>query len=147
MTAFNELTTTDHRGVHLDLSYNKVMKQKVIEHPSPFNRKLQSNYPTSVRFYKNYLEKKVTTQKLESKVNTMLTIAQKRKLTQEENEYINKLDNQITLIMLNAENKINFQQTSSWSPELHITIRKVTLWKLTQTQLKTKISQQKHNKY
>ena len=52
MKAFNELTTTDHRGFHLDLSYKKVLKQKVIEHQSPFNRKLKSNFPTSVRFYK-----------------------------------------------------------------------------------------------
>ena len=37
MTAFNELATTDHRGFHLDLSYNKDLKKKVIEHPSPFN--------------------------------------------------------------------------------------------------------------
>ena len=147
MTAFNELTTTDHRGFHWDLSYNKVMKQKVIEHPSPFNRKLQSNCPTSVRFYKKYLEKKITTQKLESKVNTMLTIAQKRKLTQEENEYLKQLDNQITMIMLNAEKKGNFQQTSPWPPELHIVIRTITLWKLTLTQLKTKISQQKRITY
>ena len=40
MTAFNKLTTIDHRGFHLDLSYNKILKQKVIEHPSQFNRKL-----------------------------------------------------------------------------------------------------------
>ena len=127
MTAFNGLTTTDHRGFRVDLSYNKVLKQKVIEHPSPFNRKLQSNCPTSVRFYKKYLEKKVTTQKLESKVNTMLTIAQKRKLTQEENEYLKQLDIQITMIMLNAENKINSQQISPWSPKLHIAIRTVII--------------------
>ena len=127
MTAFNELTTTDHREFHLDLFYKKVLKQKVIEHPSPFNRKLQSNCPTSVRFYKKYLEKKVTKQKLESKVNALLNIPQKRKLTQEENDYLRKLDNQITLIMLNAEKKMNSQETSSWYPELHNAIRKVTL--------------------
>ena len=97
----------DHRGFHLNLSYNKVLKQKVIEHPSLFNRKLQSNCPTSVRFYKKYLENKITAQKLQSKVKKMLTIAQERKLTQEENDYLNQLDNQITIIMLNAENKIN----------------------------------------
>ena len=67
MTAFNELTTTDHRGLHLDLSYTKVMKQKLNEIPSPFDRQLQSKYPTSVRFYKTFLEKKITKQKLEEK--------------------------------------------------------------------------------
>ena len=143
MITFNALTTTDHRGFHLYLSYNKVMKQKVIEHPSPFNRKLQSNCPASIRFYKKYLEKKLTTQKVESKVNIMLTIAQKWKLTQEENEYLKQLDNQITMIMLNAEYKITSQQIIPWSPELHIAIQTVILWKLTLTQLKTKISQHK----
>ena len=45
--------------------------------------------------------------------------------------------------MLNPEKKINSQETSPWSPELHIAIRTVTLWKLTLTQLKTNISQHK----
>ena len=143
MTAFNKLTTTDHRGIHLDLSYTKVMKQKVIEHLSPFDRQLQSKFPTSVRFNKKFLDK-ATTQKSEAKVNAMLTIAQQRTLTQEEDESLNKLDNQITIIMLNAEKKINCKQTSPWSPELHITIRTVTLWKLTLTELKTNISQHKN---
>ena len=143
MTAFNKLTTTDHRGFRLELFYNKVLKQKVIENPSQSNRKLQSNCPTSIRFYKKYPKKKVTKQKLESKVNTLLNISQKRKLTQEENDYLNKLDNQITMIMFNAEKKINSQEKSPCSPELHIAIRKVTFWKLTLTQLKTNISQHK----
>ena len=140
MIAFNELTTTDRSGLHLDLSYTKVMKQKVIEHPSPFNRQLQSKCPTSVRFYKKFLEKKVTTQKLEANGSAMLTISQQRTLTRGENESLNKLDNQITMIMLNVEKKINCKQTRSWSSELHIAIRTVILWKLTLTQLKTKIS-------
>ena len=120
------------------------MKQTANELPSPFERQLQSTCPTSVRFYKKFLEKKITQQKLEAKVNTLLTIAQQRTLTQEENESLNKLDNQITKIMINAEKKINCKQTSPWSPELHIAIRTVTLWKLTLTQLKTKISQHKN---
>jgi len=107
------------------------MKQKANELPSPFDRQLQSKCPTSVRFYKKFLEKKITKQKLEEKVSTLLTIAHKRILTQEEDESLNKLDNQITTIMLNVEKKINCKQTSPWSPELHITIRTVTLWKLT----------------
>ena len=51
MTAFGELTTTDHRRLHLDLSCNKVLKQKAMEHSPPFNRKNQSKCPTSVRLY------------------------------------------------------------------------------------------------
>ena len=93
MIAFNELTTTDHRGFHLDLSYTKVMKQKANELPSPFDRQLQSKCPTSVRLYKKFLAKKITTQKLEAKVSTLLTIDQQRTLTQEKDESLNKLDN------------------------------------------------------
>ena len=52
MTVFGELTTTDYMGLHLDLSYNKVLKQKVLEHPSPYNLKLQSKCPIPVRLYK-----------------------------------------------------------------------------------------------
>ena len=73
----------------------------------------------------------------------MLTIAQEWKLTQEENDCLNKLDNQITMIMLNAEKKINSQQIIPWFPELHIAIWTVTLWKLILTQLKTNIFQHK----
>ena len=61
----------------------------------------------------------------------MLTITQEQKLTQEENDYLNKLDNQITMIVLNAEKKRNSQETSPWSPELYIVIQKVTLRKIT----------------
>ena len=52
MTTFSEITTTDHRSLYLDVSYNKVLKQKVIEYPLPFNRKLQLKCSTSVRLYK-----------------------------------------------------------------------------------------------
>ena len=74
----------------------------------------------------------------------MVTITQQRKLTQEEDESLNKLDNQITMIMLNAEKRVTCKQTSPWSPELHIAIRTVTLKKLNLTQFKTNISQHKN---
>ena len=67
MTAFNERITTDHRGIHLDLSYSKVMTQKVIEYPSLFNRQLQSKCPTSVRFYKKNQRKEGNKSKVRSK--------------------------------------------------------------------------------
>ena len=47
------------------------------------------------------------------------------------------------MLTIAKEEKINSQETRPWSPELHIAIRKVTLWKLTLTQLKTNIFQHK----
>ena len=39
--------------------------------------------------------------------------------------------------MLQAENKVNvYKHNYHWSPELHIAIKTVTIWKLTLTQLK-----------
>ena len=93
MTAFSELAIFDYRGFHLDLSYNKALKQKVIEHPLPLNRKLQSKGPIFVTLYQICLEKKVTTQKLEAKVKALLVIAQQRQLNKEEDESLNKIDN------------------------------------------------------
>ena len=93
MTTFGGVTTTDHRGFHLDLSYDKVMKEKVIDDSSPFNRKLQSKCPTSVRFYKHYLENKGRTQRLDLKVQVLLDITQQRKLTSIKNNALNKVKN------------------------------------------------------
>ena len=44
MTGFFELTTTDHRGLHMDLSYNILLNNKTIYFPSPFNRKSNRNF-------------------------------------------------------------------------------------------------------
>ena len=52
----------------------------------------------------------------------MLHIAQQRKLTRVEDDEFNQAYNQITSIILGTEKKINTQQISPWSPELHIAI-------------------------
>ena len=49
---------------------------------------------------------------LEAKVKALLVTAQQRKLNRKEDESLNKVDNQITLIILNEEKKINTQQTN-----------------------------------
>lgn len=76
MTAFYEFTITNHTGLHMDLSHNMLLKNKTIDSPSPFNRKLQSKFHTSVRFYKGYSENKITKQDNETKVQTLLEIEQ-----------------------------------------------------------------------
>ena len=52
MTAFNEVTTTDHCGEFLDLLRTAVLENRSTPIPSPFDRKLQSNSPIAVRKYK-----------------------------------------------------------------------------------------------
>ena len=82
-----------------------LLKDKNITFPSPFNRKLQSKFPTSVRFYKRYLEKKITKQNSKSKVESLLKIAQQRRLKNVENDELDKVNKNITSIMIESEKK------------------------------------------
>ena len=78
----------------------------------------------------------------------MLKIAQQRKLTNIENDELDKVNKNITSILIGSEKKLSNQQTRPWSTELHIEIKVVTLWKLILTQARTKISQQRqYTKY
>ena len=131
MTGFCEVTTTDHTGLRMYLSNNIILKNKTIYFTFPFNKQFQSKCPTSVRFYIKCLENKITNKNLESKVKALLEIVQQRRLTTNEDNALNKVDTQITSIMIGSEKKIHNHQKTPLSPELHIALRTVTLWKLT----------------
>ena len=101
MTAFNELTTTDYKGVHLDLFYSKVMKKS--------DRTFISIQQKSPIVMYNIFSILLKLPRKESN-NTKVEIKGKRsvnhglkQLTQEEGKSLNKLDNQATMIMLNVE--------------------------------------------
>ena len=56
MMAFNGLTTLDHCRLLIDIKTKAMIKDKIKETKSPFSRKLQSNYPKTVRQYKRHLK-------------------------------------------------------------------------------------------
>ena len=91
MTGFHELATNDYRGQHMDLLCKALLMDKTIEFPSPFNKKLHSKCATSIRFFKRYLENKITEQKLESKVESLLNNSQQRRLTNVEDDELNEV--------------------------------------------------------
>ena len=73
-----------------------------------------------------------------------MTISKTSKLTLEEEINLSRIDKLITTIMLRAEKKIHNQHNSSpLSPELHDSIRIVSIWKSILSQFKTKLSFQK----
>ena len=82
-----------------------------------------------------------------------MKISKQRKLTKEEEVNLDRIDKLITKIMLSVEKKINSQQHNSpWSPELHDSIRIVSIWKsiyqlITKIMLRAekKINNQQHN--
>ena len=57
-----------------------------------------------------------------------MQIAGARKLTSQEERELNQLDKQITQIMLKAERNIKGHNTNyPWSPELHDSVRSVSI--------------------
>ena len=69
-----------------------------------------------------------------------MKISKQRKLTKEEEVNLDRIDKLITKIMLRAKKKINNQQHNSiWSPELHDSIKIVSIWKSILSQFKTKL--------
>ena len=73
-----------------------------------------------------------------------MIIGKQRKLTQDEEVNLNRIDELITKNMLKIENKINNQHHNfPWSPELHDFIQTVSIWKSILSQFKTKLSFQR----
>ena len=148
MTAFNEVTTTDHCGGFLDLLGTIVLRNRSTPIPSPFDRRLQSNSPIAVRKYKKYLKKNITKRNIEEKLEILVTISKNRKLNDNEEKQFNYLDMNITGIMLKAEKKIVGQVNKSpWSPILHDAVRTVSIWRTLLKQFKPKMCHQSQLKF
>ena len=80
MTAFNEVTTTDHCRQFLDLSKTIVLRNRITPIPCPFDRKLQSNSPIAVRRDNKYLKKHITKRNIEEKLEIFVTISKNNKI-------------------------------------------------------------------
>ena len=84
MTAFNELTVSDHCGLLIDVKKDTVLKDKIVEQISPFSRKLQSNSPKVIRHYKKQLKKQIEKGNVEQRAKNIHKITTIRKLTSNE---------------------------------------------------------------
>ena len=102
LTGFNDVTTSNHCGFFLDITRDVLLKGKATTISSPFERQLQSKSPKSVRKYKHYLQKQVIKNNIEKQIEQILLTSKQRKLTQEEERDLNRIDQLITKIMLKA---------------------------------------------
>ena len=84
MTGFNDVTTSDHCGLFLDLTRDVLLKGKTTTIPSPFECQLKSKSPKSVRKYKHYSQKQVIKNNIEKQIEHILITSKQRKLTQED---------------------------------------------------------------
>ena len=55
MTRFNDITTSDHYGLYLDLQSEAIANPQNQSKTSPFERKLNSIFPQAIRTYKHML--------------------------------------------------------------------------------------------
>ena len=103
MTAFDELISSDHRELYIDLPTTSITKHINDEIPSSLQRTLKSSFQSSVRVYKCYLEKQITKNMIPDKIKSLLTIIATRKLSTIEEQSLNNTDSSITQIMIEAK--------------------------------------------
>ena len=68
MIGFNEITTSDHCGLFMDVSRDVLLNDKITSIPFPLEKKVKSNSPTSVNKYKKYLQQQITKNNIEVKI-------------------------------------------------------------------------------
>ena len=142
MTAFGELVSSEHRWLYIDLPTTSIEQHINDEIPSSFQKTLKSSCPRSVRVYKRHLENQITKNKILDKMKSLLTIVATRKLSAVEEKSLNNVYSSITQIMIETENKTNkCNHNYPWSPDLHIAIKTLFIWKLVKTQITNHISQ------
>ena len=70
-----------------------------------------------------------------------MQIARAKQLISQEEKELNQLDKKITQIMLKTERNIkDHNDTCPWSPELHDTVKSISIWKAKITQYKIQVS-------
>ena len=58
MTGFNDIATSDHCGLYLDLQAEAIANPQNQSSTSPFERKLNSKSPQAVRIYNKILKRR-----------------------------------------------------------------------------------------
>jgi len=124
---------SDHLGIVLDIDLNKYFSSTFSDIFTVSPRLLTSGNLKSVRLYIKSVTKQVEHHKLEDKVNSLVEkiIQQPEAFTFEDAENLNKIDSQLTEIMLSAERWCSQQriQRQYWSPTQREVARNFSYWK------------------
>ena len=144
MTGFNNITTSNHCGLYLDLQAEAIANPQNQSTTPSFERKLNSKSPQAIRTYEKSIKKKIEQNQYEKEVTRLMQIAGERQLTSQEEKELNQLDKQITQIMINSQRNVKGNNnTYPWSPKLHNAVKSVSIWKAKITQYKhTSLSSQ-----
>ena len=79
-TAFNELTTSDHKGLYIEISREEIRKRLESNSSSPFTRNVQSNNSQAIRKYKRKLEVNINKFNIKERIEKLYTIVKLNKL-------------------------------------------------------------------
>ena len=99
MTAFGDITTSDHRDSFIDVKEKILLTRNIIAIPCPFDKNLQSLSLIAMKTYKKYLKLRIT-KKIEKRLQQFHKISFQRKLTIEKGKKINYIDQDIPRIKL-----------------------------------------------
>ena len=78
--AFNELTTSDHKGLYIEISREEIRKRLESNSSSPFTRNVQSNNSQAIRKYKRKLEVNINKFNIKERIEKLYTIVKLSKL-------------------------------------------------------------------
>jgi hypothetical protein len=124
---FYMYNNSDHRGLFLDISHD--LLDNKVELKRPEKRHIGTNNSGNYIYnYKKYIDKQFRHQNIYN-ISSNLSIMKRNKTLQEIETIINKLDNTITGILLNAEKKCcKARYESDWSVAVHISSLMCKYW-------------------
>jgi hypothetical protein len=117
--AFFQSNMSDHKGLFMDISESIIDTKIYLLKPT--KRYIGSkSKPHIIYKYKQYIHKQFLIHKIYERAEILSKIAEATPITQELLDKINRLDNQITEIMLAAEKQVcPKQHDTEWSAVLH----------------------------
>ena len=132
---YHFLTTTDHRGLYLDIDLTRFLKCQPPKASTIIHRSLRTNNPQGAKEYCQILEKWLKTSQLETKLSK-LTTDQDTASSQTLSNLIH-LEEEFTKIKQQAEQRLVKQYMHPWSPKLKQAQQTVYYYKLWLSEFRT----------
>ena len=137
ITSFNEVTTSDHRGIVFDLRLRDFLKNSYVSISNASSRTLKYINTKSVVKYKQHLHNIINNKIVLEKAKLLQAKLNTNSITSNDFKQINHLDNLLTLGMLKFERMIVRDGLQfPWSPTLAIAILQLSIWRLIKSELK-----------
>ena len=131
ITPFDLFTSSDHRGLYLNINIFSYLKGSSTTPPTPESRLLVSTNPKATNQYKKDLMQLFLQHNVLKNITIIQTKIENSSLNESDMIHVNKVDTIITKYMLKAEKKLKYYSHSRpWSPTLAFAILEVILWKL-----------------